>query len=83
MKNAISRFSSRRLFFLLLMFPAPWFGNLQFAIASDFSMPLSVLQSKKVEGKIVDVNGEPIIGATVSVKGTSNGTITDFDGNFF
>lgn len=36
----------------------------------------------EVKGKIVDVNGEPIIGATVKEKGTSNGTITDFDGNF-
>ena len=36
----------------------------------------------EVKGKIVDINGEPIIGATVKEKGTSNGTITDFDGNF-
>ena len=35
-----------------------------------------------VKGKVVDVNGEPIIGATIKVEGTSNGTITDFDGNF-
>ena len=37
---------------------------------------------KKVSGKVVDANGEPIIGATVKEKGTTNGTITDFDGNF-
>lgn len=30
----------------------------------------------------MDANGEPIIGASVLVKGTTNGTITDFDGNF-
>lgn len=35
-----------------------------------------------VKGKVVDVNGEPIIGATVIEAGTTNGTITDFDGNF-
>ena len=29
-----------------------------------------------------DTKGEPIIGATVMVKGTATGTITDFDGNF-
>lgn len=29
-----------------------------------------------------DTKGEPIIGATVMIKGTSNGTITDFDSNF-
>lgn len=31
---------------------------------------------------MVDANGEPVIGATVKEQGTSNGTITDFDGNF-
>ncbi len=36
----------------------------------------------KVSGTVVDSNGEPIIGASVVVKGTSNGTITDLDGNF-
>ena len=33
--------------------------------------------AKKITGIVVDVNGEPIIGATVMVKGTSNGGITD------
>lgn len=36
----------------------------------------------KVFGTVVDSNGDPIIGASVLVKGTSNGTITDLDGNF-
>ena len=35
-----------------------------------------------VTGKVVDKNGEPIIGANIVVKGTNNGTITDVDGNF-
>lgn len=35
-----------------------------------------------VKGKVVDETNSPLIGATVSVKGTSNGTITDLDGNF-
>lgn len=39
-------------------------------------------QSKKVTGKVVDANGEPVIGATIKEQGTANGTITDFDGNF-
>lgn len=39
-------------------------------------------QPKKVTGKVVDTNGEPIIGATIKEQGTANGTITDFDGNF-
>ena len=37
---------------------------------------------KKVQGTVKDAAGEPVIGATVMVKGTTNGTITDFDGNF-
>ena len=36
----------------------------------------------EITGTVVDATGEPIIGATVMEKGTSNGTITDFDGNF-
>ena len=36
----------------------------------------------KVTGKVVDAAGEPVIGASVVVKGTSNGTVTDLDGNF-
>lgn len=39
-------------------------------------------QSNIAKGKVVDINGEPIIGATVMEKGTSNGTVTDIDGNF-
>ena len=38
--------------------------------------------AKKITGIVVDVNGEPIIGATVMVKGTSNGGITDMDGTY-
>ena len=36
----------------------------------------------QVRGVVVDEAGEPVIGATVLIKGTSQGTVTDFDGNF-
>ena len=36
----------------------------------------------EISGKVVDPAGETVIGATVKEKGTSNGTVTDFDGNF-
>ena len=36
----------------------------------------------KVTGRVVDTQGEAIIGASVMVKGTSAGTVTDLDGNF-
>ena len=39
-------------------------------------------QQIAVKGIVKDTTGEPIIGANVVVKGTTNGTITDFDGNF-
>ena len=39
-------------------------------------------QNKTVSGIVVDKAGEAVIGASVLVKGTSNGTITDFDGKF-
>lgn len=42
----------------------------------------TVLQQKAISGKVVDSKGESIIGANVMEKGTTNGTITDFDGKF-
>lgn len=39
-------------------------------------------QGRQVKGMVVDENGEPIIGASVAVKGGITGTITDIDGNF-
>ena len=39
-------------------------------------------QGQTVSGTITSDNGEPLIGATVLVKGTSTGTVTDFDGKY-
>ena len=39
-------------------------------------------QQIAVKGHVKDTTGEPVIGANVLVKGTTHGTITDFDGNF-
>ena len=39
-------------------------------------------QTKQINGVVVDEKGEPVIGASVQVKGTTTGTITDFDGLF-
>ena len=36
----------------------------------------------EITGSVVDETGEGVIGATIKEKGTSNGVITDFDGNF-
>ena len=42
----------------------------------------AVQQAITVKGQVFDSNGDPIIGANVLEKGTTNGTITDMDGNF-
>ena len=39
-------------------------------------------QTIKVKGQVVDQTGEPLIGATVRVKGAQSGSVTDMDGNF-
>jgi len=51
--------------------------------ADKEKLHLAVQQQKKqIVGKVTDLNGEPIIGANVIEIGTTNGTITDIDGNF-
>ena len=42
----------------------------------------SVQQQSECTGVVIDETGETVIGASVVVKGTTNGTITDFDGKF-
>ena len=49
--------------------------------ASAATEVASVQQTKQVSGQVTDSQG-PLIGATVMEKGTNNGTVTDFDGNF-
>ena len=45
-------------------------------------MGVASAQTSKVTGKVIGDDGEPVIGASVIVKGTTVGTVTDFDGNF-
>ena len=42
----------------------------------------NVQQQRSISGTVKDTKGDPIIGANVLIKGTTNGTITDIDGNF-
>ncbi len=51
------------------------------AMLLTFTLP-ALAQKITVHGVVDDTTGEPLIGATVMEKGTSNGTATDFDGNF-
>ena len=50
----------------------------------EASMSQAVQQNgnHKVTGRVVDSTGEPLIGATIMVEGTKDGTVTDIDGNF-
>ena len=52
-------------------------------LTSKNEVTTTVQQTKKITGNVTNTAGEPIIGATVLEKGnTTNGTITDIDGNF-
>lgn len=56
-------------------------------IAPAVSAANATLQSQqtkltKLSGKVLDANGEPIIGASITENGTKNVTVTDIDGNF-
>lgn len=55
-------------------------GGDTFSSPSEISA--SVQQNRKITGKVIDQTNEPVIGANVLVKGTTNGTITDMDGKF-
>ena len=46
------------------------------------TLPLVQQSGKRITGTVLDATGMPVIGANVMVKGTTNGTITDMDGNF-
>ena len=48
----------------------------------SFVCLFALAQGKQVSGIVKDTSGEPVIGANVIVKGTTNGTITGIDGDF-
>src|SRR5690554_7265104 len=46
-----------------------------------FGVGIAVAQTR-VRGVVVDDVGDPVIGATIQIQGTTQGTVTDIDGNF-
>lgn len=54
----------------------------QVILSNRKSAKANTLHSKKITGRIVDENGEPIIGANIVEKGTTNGVVTDINGHF-
>jgi len=61
---------------------APRLAGMLLAFVFLLAGQMLFAQSKQVTGVVKDVTGETVIGASVVEKGTANGTITDFDGNF-
>ncbi|MDD2245562.1 MAG: SusC/RagA family TonB-linked outer membrane protein [Proteiniphilum sp.] len=67
-------------------------GNLEYSVESNIlviskkgekpTLVQHVQQGRTIRGRIVDAQGEPIIGASIAVVGTGKGTVTDSDGNY-
>ena len=51
-------------------------------LSLTFFGAISVFAQRTISGKVADAGGEPLIGASVVVKGTSSGTVTDIDGSY-
>lgn len=68
-------------YILVILFCVSWTNSRATSNKNIFhsEVPLS---SIKVTGSVTDESGEPLIGATVQEKGTSNGTVTDMEGRF-
>jgi len=56
--------------------------NDRLIVITTLAEKTSVSQQKSVSGKVTDEKGEPLPGVTVVIKGTTQGTVTDIDGNF-
>ena len=67
----------------MLLFLASMYGGVANAIPVENVAGIETIQQNgTASGVVKDALGEAVIGASVVVKGTTNGTITDFDGNF-
>lgn len=65
-----------------LCLPVSLYGAVDNPEMNDVRTTAFVQQSVKLYGTVIDETGLPVIGASVMVKGTTNGTITDVDGKF-
>ena len=73
--------SPRRMWLSAVMASALVAGS-PLAVFADTGSALWSQQANTVEGIVTDANGEPVIGASIVIKGTTNGTMTDLDGKF-
>ena len=81
MKNDFLKNSSQRVLFSALMASALAIGILA-PLHAEVASVQSVMQSVSVKGQVLDGDGIPVIGASILEKGTTNGVITDIDGNY-
>lgn len=71
------------IFFLWLGITVPALAEVNFSENTSFETGIKeTSQQKKIHGTILSVDNEPVIGANVSIEGTTRGTLTDVDGKF-
>lgn len=75
--NNLFKMKKQLTLFLCLLLFIPMYGY-----AEDEVNHQIVQQTTKVKGTVTDEQGEPLIGASIAIKGTSQGVITDFNGQF-
>ncbi len=56
--------------------------TLLFVVGLFIALPSNAQNSSNVTGTVVDASGEPLIGVSVMIKGTTSGSVTDLDGHF-
>ena len=77
------KFNEKHLLLIAIMFCYSSFNVYAITKSTELKSNISINQQYiTIDGLVVDNNGEPIIGASVIQKGTTNGTITDLDGKF-
>lgn len=81
MKNVLTRKSSQSILYSAL-FLAAMSGGIIMPVHAATDDAMSIMQTVRINGQVYGSDGNPIIGASILEKGTSNGVITDFDGNY-
>lgn len=83
-KNKIFWNSKSFIFVLSILsaIPSSFAASVSNNIEIDFKIDYPISEQKQISGTVTDTDGMPLPGATVRVKGTNIGAITNFDGNF-
>lgn len=81
MKDEFLKFSPRRILYSMVITSA-FLASSPRLVFADVNEVQTRMQIGTVKGQVVDVSGEPVIGASIRVKGANSGTITDVNGDF-